>query len=420
MKFTEIWMKYDVLVIGAGAAGLMAALAAAQEGASVLLLERNEKVGRKIYITGKGRCNLTNVCDMQDFFAQVPRGAKFLRSAIGRFTPQDTMAYFERLGVPLKVERGNRVFPVSDRASDVIDALFMALRRQGVTLQQATVRELSIRDGAVTGVKTDKGIYSAQITILATGGMSYPATGSTGDGYAFAQAAGHQLAPCRASLVPLVSPDVCCKQMQGLSLKNVRLGIHCGKQRVFSEQGELLFTHFGISGPLVLSASTLIEDFSDCVAHINLKPALSEQQLHDRILRELTERQNQDMKHVLGALLPRLMIEPMLKKAEIDPSVKGNSLTRAQRNRLVELLQRFPLTITGTRPIEEAVVTRGGVELHEVEPKTMKSKQCKGLYLAGEVLDIDARTGGFNLQLAWSTGRLAGISAAKESREHVV
>ena len=412
-------MKTDVLVVGGGAAGMMAALTAAQQGAQVTLLERNEKVGRKIYITGKGRCNLTNDCQVREFLTCVPRGGKFLNSALFRFTPQDTMEFFEGLGVPLKVERGRRVFPVSDKASDVIDALFFALRRNKVKIVQARAEELLLADGEITGVKTDSGAFSCKALILATGGLSYPATGSTGDGYTMAQAAGHDVMPCSGSLLPLESAEDCCKEMQGLSLKNVVLTLKSGGRQVFSEQGELLFTHFGISGPLVLSASALIDSYEDCVAHINLKPALSAQQLDERFLREFSEQKNRDLANILTALLPRLMIEPFLKKSELSPDLKGHSITREQRKVLLETMQDFSFSISGSRPIEEAVVTRGGVRLEEVDPKTLESKLCKGLYLAGEILDIDGFTGGFNLQIAWSTGRAAGLGALKEIEELV-
>ena len=419
MKFMEWRMKSEILVVGGGAAGMMAALTAAEQGAQVTLLERNEKLGRKIYISGKGRCNLTNDCQVREFLAHVPRGGKFLNSALFRFSPQDTMDFFESLGVPLKVERGRRVFPVSDKASDVIDALFFALRRKKVNIVQARVEKLLLDDGAVVGVKTDRGDYSCQALILATGGLSYPATGSTGDGYAMAQAAGHEVTACSGSLLPLESAEVCCKEMQGLSLRNVVLTVTCGGRQVFAEQGELLFTHFGISGPLVLSASALIDTYQSCTAHINLKPALRTQQLDERLLREFAEQNNRDLANIMSALLPRLLIVPFLDKAGLSPDIKGHSVTREQRKILVETLQDFSVSISGSRPVEEAVVTRGGVRLDEVDPKTMASKLCNGLFLAGEMLDVDGFTGGFNLQIAWSTGRAAGLGALKEIEEIV-
>ena len=412
-------MKTEVLVVGGGAAGMMAALAAAEQGAQVTLLERNEKMGRKIYITGKGRCNLTNDCQVREFLASVPRGGKFLNSALFRFTPQETMDYFESLGVPLKVERGRRVFPVSDKSSDIIDALFFALRRNKVSIVRARAEKLILTDGVVTGVRTERGDYHCKALVLATGGLSYPLTGSTGDGYAMAQAAGHTVTACSGSLLPLESADVCCKDMQGLSLKNVVLTVKNDGKTFFSEQGELLFTHFGISGPLVLSASALIDSYADCTAHINLKPALTAQQLDERFLREFSEQKNRDLANILTTLLPRLMLSPFLKKSGLSPELKGHSITREQRRVLLETMQDFSFPISGSRPIEEAVVTRGGVKLEEINPKTMASKLCKGLLLAGEILDIDGFTGGFNLQIAWSTGRAAGFGALKEIEELV-
>ena len=412
-------MKSEILVVGGGAAGMMAALTAAEQGAQVTLLERNEKLGRKIYISGKGRCNLTNDCQVREFLAHVPRGGKFLNSALFRFSPRDAMDFFESLGVPLKVERGRRVFPVSDKASDVIDALFFALRRKKVNIVQARVEKLLLDDGAVVGVKTDKGDYHCKALILATGGLSYPATGSTGDGYAMAEAAGHEVTVCSGSLLPLESAETCCKEMQGLSLRNVVLTVTCGGKPVFAEQGELLFTHFGISGPLALSASALIDTYQSCTAHINLKPALRTQQLDERLLREFAEQSNRDLANIMSALLPKLMIASFLDKAGLSPDIKGHSVTREQRKILVETLQDFSVSISGSRPVAEAVVTRGGVRLDEIDPKTMASKLCKGLFLAGEMLDVDGFTGGFNLQIAWSTGRAAGLGALKEIEEIV-
>lgn len=419
MKFMAQSKNKEVLVVGAGAAGLMAAITAAEQGARVTLLERNEKVGRKIYITGKGRCNLTNLCEVRSFLQAVPRGAKFLNSALYNFTPEDTMAWFEAHGVPLKVERGNRVFPTSDKSSDVIDALFMSVRRLGVTLVQAQALELILEANQLRGVSTDKGRFFSDTVILATGGLSYPNTGSTGDGYAFAQQAGHTIVPCAPSLVPFTSPDSVCREMQGLSLRNVTLSITCKDKTVYSEMGELLFTHFGLSGPLVLSASAIVEDFSQCVAHINSKPALSAQQLDERILREIDAQKNRSMSNLAATMLPRLMIAPVLQRAAIAPETKAHSLTREQRGALVAVMQDFQLPLSGTRAFEEAVVTRGGVACNEVNPKTMESKLCKGLFVAGEMLDIDALTGGYNLQIAWSTGYAAGRYASEENMDDV-
>lgn len=403
----------DVVVVGGGAAGCMAALSAAERGAHVLLLERNAKIGRKLYITGKGRCNVTNRCDMEACMTNIPHNGRFLYSALSQFGPEDTMAFFEGLGVPLKVERGNRVFPQSDKAADIIDALLMALRRAGVALVQDRAVSLTIEDGAVTGVKGEKGSYPCKAAILATGGLSYPATGSTGDGYELARSAGHTVQPCRGSLVPLEAEE--CAPMQGLSLRNVELKVttKSGKA-VFREQGELLFTHFGLSGPLVLSASAHMRepDTERYFAYIDLKPALDMETLDRRLVRELTEGANKDLHHVLETLEPKSLIPLVLKRAGLSGELKANGVTKTQRRQLAETIKGLCFPILGLRPVEEAIVTAGGVTVKEISPKDMSSKCCKGLYLAGEILDVDAYTGGFNLQIAWSTGRGAGYGAA--------
>ncbi|MCC8075384.1 MAG: NAD(P)/FAD-dependent oxidoreductase [Clostridiales bacterium] len=411
-----------VIVIGGGAAGMMAAITAARAGAAVTLIERNEKVGRKLYITGKGRCNLTNRCPVEEALQNYPRGGRFLHSALSRFSPEDAQAFFEGLGVATKVERGNRVFPVSDRAADVIDALFYELRRLGVKTVTGRVTALLQTEDGVSGVLLEDGrTLRADAVIVATGGVSYPATGSTGDGYALAQSVGHTLVPARASLVPLVTAGEDCQQMQGLSLRNVTLKVKNQKKKtVYEGFGELLFTHFGLSGPLVLSASACLQGFDKdkYSAIIDLKPALSEKQLDERILRDFGQNPNRDVQNVLGGLLPRLMIPVMLRRTGIPPETKVHDVTKGQR-RLVEELKTFRLEITGTRPVAEAIVTAGGVKLSEVNSTTMASKKCPGLYFAGEVLDIDGYTGGFNLQAAWATGAAAGRSAAtKENEEH--
>ncbi len=408
----------DVLVIGGGAAGCMAALWAASEGASVTLLERNPKLGRKLYITGKGRCNLTNLSDLQTCLANIPHNARFLTGAITRFPPEAVTAYFEDLGVPLKTERGSRVYPQSDRAADVIDALLLALRKARVTILQDRAEALVLEDGAVMGAKGESGErYNAKAVILATGGVSYPATGSTGDGYRLAKTAGHTIQPPVGSLVPLVAEG--CAPMQGLSLRNVELKIKSGKKVLYREQGEMLFTHFGLSGPIVLSASAHLreESFDDCRAVIDLKPALDEETLDRRLLRELTEGTNKNLSHVLETLEPKSLIPTVLSQAGLTGEEKANSVTKPQRRRLLEILKALTFSVTGLRPVEEAIVTAGGVTVTEVSPKTMGSKLCKGLYFAGEILDVDAYTGGFNLQIAWATGRLAGVSAAGYCRE---
>ena len=410
-----------VVVAGGGAAGMMAAITAARAGAEVLVLEPNEKVGRKLYITGKGRCNVTNHCGRDELMAAVPRNGKFLYSAFDRFGPEDTMAFFEGLGVKLKTERGNRVFPVSDRAADIVDALFFELRRLGVEVRRDRAAGLAVRDGRLTAMDTERGGRAGEckVLILATGGASYPRTGSTGNGYALARSAGHTIVPIRGSLVPLESEDPCCAKLQGLSLRNVELRVknESGKT-VFREQGELLFTHFGLSGPLVLSASAHM-DFtrSNYTAHIDLKPALEEEKLDARLLRDFGERSNQDYANALGGLAPRSMVPVLVERTGIPADVKVRDIRREQRRRLLETLKDFTIRLSGPRPVEEAVVTSGGVAVGEVDPRTMESKKAKGLFIAGELLDVDGYTGGFNLQIAWSTGYAAGLAAAARAAD---
>lgn len=404
----------DVVVIGGGAAGCMAALAAASRGAKVRLLERNPKLGRKLYITGKGRCNLTNRSSVEECIANIPHNGKFLMSALTQFPPEEVMAFFEELGVPLKTERGNRVFPKSDKAADVIDGLLHALRKAGVDIVQERAESLVVEENVVTAVKGERGNrHPCKSVILATGGISYPATGSTGDGYGMARAVGHTIQPPKGSLVPLEAED--CASMQGLSLRNISLRIKDGKgKRIFEEQGELLFTHYGLSGPLVLSASAHMRDFEreSYIAYIDLKPALDEETLDRRLVRELSEGANKDLSHVLETLEPRSLIPLILRRAELSGQEKANGVTREQRRALLTVLKALTFPISGPRPAEEAIVTAGGVTVKEVSPKDMSSKVCKGLYLAGELLDVDAYTGGFNLQIAWATGRVAGLGAA--------
>lgn len=408
----------EVVVAGAGAAGMMAAITAARAGAKVVLLEPNEKVGRKLYITGKGRCNVTNNCGRDELMASIPRNGKFLYSAFDRFGPADTMAFFEGLGVRLKTERGNRVFPVSDKAADIVDALFFELRRQGVEVRRDRVTGLAVRDGQLSTVHTENGERNhCKVLILATGGASYPRTGSTGDGYALARAAGHSIVPIRGSLVPLESEDPCCGRLQGLSLRNVELRVKNDRGKtVFREQGELLFTHFGLSGPLVLSASAHM-DFarSRYTAHIDLKPALDEQKLDARLLRDFEERANQDYANALGGLVLRSMVPVLVERTGLPADTKVHDIRREQRRRLLEALKDFAIPLSGPRPVEEAVVTSGGVAVGEVDPRTMESKKTRGLFLAGELLDVDGYTGGFNLQIAWSTGYAAGLAAAERA-----
>lgn len=410
-----------VVVAGGGAAGMMAAITAARAGASVLLLEPNEKVGRKLYITGKGRCNVTNHCGAEEVLTNIPRNPKFLYSAMSRFTPQDTWEFFEKLGVRLKTERGNRVFPQSDKSADIVDALFFELRRQGVELRQDRLCALAVADGKITGVRTaaSSDTIMCKAVILATGGASYPRTGSTGDGYRLAESVGHTVVPPRGSLVPLESDDPHCAKMQGLSLRNVELRVKNQKGKVvYREQGELLFTHFGLSGPLVLSASAHM-DFArnSYTAHIDLKPALDEQKLDARLLRDFEARANQNFANAMGGLVPQSMIDPMIERSGIPADQKVRDIRREQRRRLLETLKDFSVAITGPRPVDEAIITAGGVKVSEVDPGTMQSRKVDGLYFAGELLDVDAYTGGFNLQIAWATGHAAGASAAEAVRE---
>ncbi|MCD8145624.1 MAG: NAD(P)/FAD-dependent oxidoreductase [Oscillospiraceae bacterium] len=410
--------KKQVVVIGAGPAGMMAAITAAEQGAAVTLVERNQKVGRKLYITGKGRCNVTNHCPWEEVLQNVPRNGRFLYSALSAWPPAQTEAFFEGLGVSLKVERGNRVFPVSDRAADIVDALYFRLKRLNVKLITGTVEQILWPEGRVTGVRLAGGrVLPTQAVVVATGGVSYPLTGSTGDGYRFAQEAGHTVVPPRPSLIPLVEDGDTCARMQGLALKNVELNIRNGKKKVvYSEFGELLFTHFGLSGPVILSASAHLKDFDKnrFTVIIDLKPALDEAKLDARILREFGENPNRDFRNVLGHLVPNLMVPVMVERSGIPGDTKVNSVTKGQRRRLVEQLKGFSIPIAGPRPVEEAIVTSGGVKVSEVDPATMSSKKMPGLYFAGEVLDVDAYTGGFNLQIAWATGRAAGNGICRE------
>ena len=407
----------SVLVIGGGAAGMMAAISAARAGAAVTLLEPNERLGKKLNITGKGRCNVTNESGCAELIAHVLRNGKFLYSVFSSWDGRDTMSFFTSLGVPLKVERGRRVYPVSDRAFDVSAALERELKRLRVRLVRDRACALVFRDGRVAGAKGEAGSYDADAVIVATGGVSYPATGSTGDGYRLARQAGHTIRPPCGSLVPLVSDDPDCAAMQGLSLRNVTLTVRNGKGKViFSELGELLFTHFGVSGPLVLSASAHMHDFSGerWRLVIDLKPALDEKKLDARLLRDFSERSNQTLGNVLGGLVPRSMIPVVARRAGIDTESRANAVTKEQRRRLLQTLKSFEVPVTGARGVEEAIVTSGGVSVREIEPGTMASKLADGLFFAGEVIDVDAYTGGFNLQSAWATGKAAGEAAAAE------
>lgn len=406
-----------VVVIGGGAAGLMAAYAAGSQGAQVTLLERNEKLGKKIYITGKGRCNLTNDCPPDEFLENVVRGEKFLTGALWSFSPEDMMSLCERFSLPVKVERGNRVFPVSDHASDVTKMLERACLSVGVTIKlQEYVKEIGVLHSTMRDIITQNGVYPCEAVVVATGGLSYPSTGSTGDGLRFAKSLGHKIAPCVPSLVGLN-----CKgdfsALQGVSLKNVCLFAMRGGKVIFSEQGEMLFTHYGISGPLVLSLSARINrlPFAELSCFIDFKPALDRETLDRRLVRDLSERKNEQMKNVVRGLLPSALCLPVLKEAGIDPFKQANAVTREERGRLLDSLKKFPVVLTSLRGFEEAVVTSGGVELKDVSSKTMESKIAPGVFFAGEVLDVDAYTGGFNLQIAFSTGMTAGIAAARHA-----
>ena len=404
-------MVYDLLIAGGGAAGCFAAALAAGNGLRVLVLDGNDRLMHKLSITGKGRCNLTNACDIDTLMRNIPRNPRFLYSAFSRCTPADVMDYFEDIGVPLKIERGRRVFPVSDNAGDVVQALMREMCSNDVEMElNTTVRRLLIQDGRCIGVQTADGTeYRAKAVLLATGGMSYPRTGSKGGGYRLAEQAGHTVTPRQPSLIPLETAEKDAAEMQGLSLKNVTLTVKCGKKTVFSELGEMLFTHFGLSGPLVLSASCLMdaEKIADYLLSIDLKPALSPEQLDQRLLRDFADVPNRAVSNVLKSLLPASMIPVMLKRAGLDGDTKANSVTKEQRRALCDAVKSLTYHVTAKRPIAEAIITRGGVSVREVNPNTMESKKLEGLYFAGELLDTDAFTGGFNLQIAFATANAA-------------
>lgn len=411
-------MKNKVIIVGAGAAGLMAAVSACENGADTVLIERNERVGRKIMITGKGRCNVTNNCTLvNDLIANVPTNGRFLYSAFTRFMPIDTMEFFENEGVELKVERGNRVFPISDKASDIVDALNSATQRLGVQRTHGRVTRLICENGAVSGVELESGeqIFGDKV-IICTGGKSYSATGSSGDGYILAQSVGHTVIEPKPSLVPLVAHEGWCSEAQGLSLRNVEITVYDSEnyKEVYREFGEMLFTHFGVSGPLILSASTHMRDLGKkkYEIYIDLKPALTFEQLDKRVQSDFLEFANKNFINSLGKLLPQKLIPVIAKLSGIKPTTKTNQITKKMRHKLVNLLKGLKVTAIDFRPIDEAIVTSGGVKVNEIDPKTMESKLVNGLYFAGELIDVDAYTGGFNLQIAFSTGHLAGESAA--------
>lgn len=414
--------KYDVIVIGAGAAGMMAAIAAGRQGADVCLLEKNEKPGKKIYITGKGRCNLTNACDTEELFEHVTANKKFLYSSFYAMTNQDVIYFFESLGMKTKTERGERVFPVSDKSSDVIRTLWDECRRQNVTIRfHSKAKKILMEKDIVNGVHLEDGTeLAASRVIVATGGMSYASTGSDGDGYRFARESGHEVSHCMPGLVPVNTVENTPAKMQGLSMKNVELCFFTnksGKRKVlYREFGEMMFTHFGLTGPIVLSASSyiggVVEQGQTVYAELDCKPALSHEKLHRRILRDFESNPNIQLKNALGGLLPKSMIPVVLEMTKLEGSRPVNSVTREEREHLVHMLKAMPFTIKSLRGWNEAIITRGGVRVQDINPSTMESRRICGLYFAGEVLDVDAMTGGFNLQIAWSTGHLAGESAA--------
>ncbi len=398
-------------VIGGGAAGLMAAGMCAAQGIPTVILEKNRRLGRKLRITGKGRCNLTNQCPPQDVIAAA-HGGKFLYSAVNAFSPEAVMAFFEGLGVPLKVERGRRVFPQSDSAHDVADALGRFVERSGARVLRETASQILVEAGTVRGVETESGVHPADRVLVACGGASYPSTGSDGSGFRLAEAVGHTIVPVGPSLVPLVEEGEFCARMMGLSLRNCGVRVtEAGKKKpVYEDFGELLFTHFGLSGPTILSASAHMRKQGKYTVHLDLKPALSESQLDARLLRDLEENRNRVFQNSLDRLLPQKLIPVAVERSGIPGETRCHSVTREQRRGLLALLKDFTVEIRGFRPLEEAIVTAGGVSLKEVDPRTMESRLVKGLYFAGEVLDVDAPTGGYNLQIAFSTGRLAGMS----------
>lgn len=401
------------IVIGGGAAGMMAAIQAARKGNQVTLMEQNEKLGKKLFITGKGRCNFTNACDVEDLFQNVVTNPKFLYSAFYTFSNDMVMDFFEELGLSYKVERGNRVFPTSDHSSDVIKALEREMRRLGVEILLHTkVKKLYIENNICKGVYVKDKKITADSVVIATGGISYPRTGACKDGYQFAEAAGHSIMKPQASLVPFELSDDCCKDLMGISLKNVSATIYADNKKVYSDFGEMLFTHFGVSGPIIIKASAYIHKYleKDLRLTIDLKPALDEKTLDDRILKDFQLFQNKQLKNGLEKLLLKALIPVVIEKSGLDGEKKIHELTKEERRILGNTIKNLPFTIVGLRSFDEAIITKGGVKVKEIDPGTMESKLVGGLYFAGEVLDLDALTGGFNLQIAWSTGYLAGVN----------
>lgn len=401
----------DIIIIGGGAAGCFAAVHAARFGKSIILFEKNDRLGRKLRITGKGRCNVTNNSDVQEHMKNIPVNQRFMYSAFSVFDAYNTMEFFEEIGVPLKTERGNRVFPVSDNANDIADAMAREMKKSGVKVINRRVTGLITENGVCKGVRIGSDEFYAKSVLIACGGKSYSATGSTGDGYMLAESVGHTITEIKPSLVPLVSPDRYCSEMMGLSLRNVTLNLYDRNRLIYSELGEMLFTHFGLSGPLVLSASSHIREMSPDRYRIliDLKPALSPEQLDARIRRDFAENLNRDFANGIRKLLPAKLIPVAIRLSGISPEQKVNSITREQRHSFGELIKAFPVRISGFRPVDEAIVTSGGVSVKEINPKTMESKIIEGLYFAGEVIDVDAYTGGFNLQIAFSTAYSAAL-----------
>ena len=412
-------MNKKIVVVGGGAAGMMAAIFAAEQGAEVTLLEPNERLGKKLNITGKGRCNVTNNADIETLMANTPKNGKFLYSAFSKFDGRDAMAFFEKIGVPLKTERGNRVFPVSDRAFDVSGALERKLKALKVALVRDRAVSLGVTEDAVSEVVGEKRNYPADAIILATGGVSYPATGSTGEGHRMASEVGHTVTALQGSLVPLKEQGNLCARMQGLSLRNVSLTVFENDKKIYTDFGEMLFTHFGVSGPLVLSASSHMRKFDKKKyrLEIDLKPALDEPTLDKRILSDFEKHSNSDFCNALNDLLPQKLIPVLVELTGIPEHQKVHDITKEQRRELLRLLKHFPVEVAGLRPVTDAIITSGGVKVSEINPTTMESKVVKGLYFAGELIDVDAYTGGFNLQIAWATGRAAGIAAAQKETE---
>lgn len=407
----------DLIVVGAGAAGLFAAVTAAENGLEVMIIERNNRIGKKLAITGKGRCNVTNASSPEEILKNIPRNSRFLFSSIYGFTPENTMAFFERNGCPLKVERGNRVFPVSDKSADIISVFSRLLKQHRIQVVEARVTGLLHKNGKLIGVQTDHGNYHASSVLLATGGASYPLTGSTGDGYRIAMEVGHTVCEPSGSLVPLNSSAECGK-LQGLSLRNTELRLVDKKGKVvYKDFGELLFTHFGLSGPMALSASAHLKAGQEYRILLDLKPALDEAKLDGRFLRDFECYSNRSMENALADLYPHSMIPVILEKAGIPLELRAHSLTKVQRRELLRVTKNFELPVHGTRPVEEAIITRGGINVKEIDPKTMESRLLSGLYFAGEIIDCDAYTGGYNLQIAWSTAYAAAIGCSERIKQ---